>query len=195
MDNDEGHQTLVNYNQEGGGTECKDMPNIRIPTNFKSVTDSLQQGNMQNSETYSEMIYSMDMYSPRISETYSNMNTKESQQWRSLSCNRHSTTSTFSTSRRSTCHNDSYRSHSTGSQSEAHLMYLQSRITELIESEQADHIVVYEDEGEIGSCQSLDELSFDSEEDFSFLDNLKPQFNTLGKICSTQLDQVKRSKL
>ncbi|MEQ2271846.1 hypothetical protein XENORESO_010122 [Xenotaenia resolanae] len=153
---------------------------------------------MQNAETASEMIYDMELYSPRISETYSNMNTKEPQQSRSLSYNRRSTTSTFSTSRRSTFHNDSYRSHSTGSWSDANLIYLQSRITELTEmptSEQADHIVLYEDEGEIGGCQSLDELSFDSEENFSFLDNLKPQFNTLGKICSTQLDQVKRSKL
>ncbi|MED6267633.1 hypothetical protein CHARACLAT_014193 [Characodon lateralis] len=147
---------------------------------------------MQNSETAAEMIYGMEMYNPRISETYSNMNTKELQQSRRLSYNRCSTNSTFSTSKRSTFYNDSYLSWS-----DVNVFRFESQIKKLTEmpSEQDDRIVVYEHEGEVGSCGSVDELSLDSEEDLNFLDTLMPQFNTLGKICSTQLDQVKRSKL
>ncbi|KAK5611937.1 hypothetical protein CRENBAI_006297 [Crenichthys baileyi] len=152
VDFDEGHQTLVKYNHEGGGVECKD--NIHIPVRYKSVTDSLQQDNVQNTEAASEMSNVKDLHSPRGSE------------------------------------NDTYDICSA-----ANRKYFEWKTEEMAEmptSATADHPLVYEVEGEIGSCPSMEALSFSSEKDFSFPDTLTPQFSTLGMICSAHLDQLQQ---
>lgn len=55
-----------------------------------------------------------------------------------------------------------------------------------------DCIKSYQHEGEDILCESPEELFFDiPEEDFSFLDNLSPQFKTLERIIMETLKPTK----
>uniref|UniRef100_A0A3Q2E5N6 Cadherin-like protein 26 n=1 Tax=Cyprinodon variegatus TaxID=28743 RepID=A0A3Q2E5N6_CYPVA len=188
MDIDDGHQTLINYNQEGGGTDCKSP--IILPQ-ARDVNEGLKQY-MQETETSPEDLYRMDTM---VASSSYGMNTMESQFHGGFHGNlkgesrRYASTIGRSTFRSNSTYSQSMRN-STFSQStratEAHLRSQLHRRLGAYERESSlstDSVNVYEYEGSNKSCLSQENDLYE-DFDLTFLEKLGPQFSTLAKICT-----------
>ncbi|KAG5281876.1 hypothetical protein AALO_G00049790 [Alosa alosa] len=194
---DEGHQTLIKYNEEGGGTISKAEPTqIRSPTTYVTTVtavDGLKQAAVpvssntfqvqtQNTTTLRGQATGMQYSSSGLGQASLPNNTtlKRQQIWNSSTMNRSGTMRT-----------GFYRSISTTDRYIAD--HIDRRLYEIGE-EQVDHpgcsLQVFAYEGDGSRCQSLDELSFDEwEEGTDFLQNLGPSFKTLGGICKKHMQE------
>ncbi|XP_062397731.1 cadherin-like protein 26 isoform X2 [Sardina pilchardus] len=204
---DEGHQTLIKYNEEGGGTASKAEPTlIRSPTTYVktvTVTDGLKQAaiplpqvstntyqvetqetsGMMRGHQASGMQYSSNGMGQMGQVSQANNSFRRStmqQTWNSSTMNRTGTMRTgFS---RSISCTDRYIAD-----------HIDRRLYEIGE-EQVDYpgcsLHEYAYEGNGSRCQSLDALSFDDLEDSTdFLRNLGPSFKALGGICQKHMQE------
>ncbi|XP_017265201.1 cadherin-like protein 26 isoform X2 [Kryptolebias marmoratus] len=189
IDTDEGNQTLIKYNDEGGGTACMTEPVPLSPTSSVNVTDGLKQGYMQKTEAVPEMMQSVNIYNS-VSNTYS------SNMYASLRQPRESRRSyegpsrslSWNTSRRQTLQSNSmHRQTLRALSSQVLECHISQKVPTLSECDPSslDYMpTYYANEGNGSICQSLDQLSLNNqEEDLNFLDNLGPRFKTLGEIC------------
>ncbi|XP_021176600.2 cadherin-like protein 26 [Fundulus heteroclitus] len=172
VDMDEGHQTLVKYNEEGGGSDCKIERLILTPEGLGSVTDGMKISNIQ---TAPGVLNGNGAYSTATFNMNSNMNIMESMQKRALrnSIRVSRGNSTFNHSMRLV--QDFINTQITRVEKEA----------DIDTSYPIDYSLTYAEEGTADSChQSLEQLPND-DQDLKFLVNLEPQFKTLGNICKS----------
>uniref|UniRef100_A0A3Q2Q7A2 Cadherin domain-containing protein n=1 Tax=Fundulus heteroclitus TaxID=8078 RepID=A0A3Q2Q7A2_FUNHE len=186
VDMDEGTQTLAKYNEEGGGSDCKTEPLILTPGGLGNVTDGMKISYMQNTETAPGPFYTKGTYS---TETFSNsnMNTMESVKQRALrnSMRVSRQSSKWTKSRSSTIQSNSTFNHSmrlTQDLINTGITTMKKGV-DIDTSYPIDYSLTYAEEGTADICHlSMEQLPND-DQDFKFLDNLEPQFKTLGNIC------------
>nr|XP_057907471.1 cadherin-like protein 26 [Doryrhamphus excisus] len=202
---DEGHQTLIKYNQEGGGAECKAEPSLLLtPTKDVAMTfaNGQKQGAMQITKMAPVMAEDFNTYNSGLTLMNSVMDSLGQQYHRESfkSNNGHTMYSTWAANKTDTYQAGSPRSQTSDSflSSQNISAHLNRRLY-MIDGNHADHPQYqpheYAYEGEESKCQSLDELSFSNlGEDFHFLDDLGPKFKKLGCICN-QIIQEKGIQL
>ncbi|KAG9269915.1 cadherin-like protein 26 [Astyanax mexicanus] len=181
---DEGNQTLINYNEEGGGALAKAEPQLhsRTSTNggLKSGAMQLTDFSQKRASMQSAAGGAMSLAGLQMAE---NSGTMMSQGW--------------GTVRNSTFRSGSSRfSRSFSYMSDWNIEdHLQRKLYELGE-DQLDFPQhrprEYADEGRDSKCPSLDRLSFSGDEDnLDFINNLGPKFQTLDGICRKTLEEKK----
>ncbi|XP_061908259.1 cadherin-like protein 26 isoform X1 [Entelurus aequoreus] len=193
---DEGHQTLIKYNQEGGGSECKTEPSLLL-TRAKDVamtfTNGQHPGTLQITQVAPIMTEYLDTYNAGLTLRNSDMTSLGQQSHRGMSKGHQWHTVHYNDNPIVCVQGGSLRSNNNISDQLNRRIHMMDRN----HPEYQAHDYAYEGEG--SRCQSLDELSFsNSGEDFHFLNDLGPQFGHLGCICNqmigekgTQLSQDK----
>ncbi|XP_057713878.1 cadherin-like protein 26 [Corythoichthys intestinalis] len=179
---DVGYQTLIKYNQEGGGAECKTAPTLLL-TPKGTMEISKRARVMKDLNNYnSGMMINSDMAS--LGQTYHR---------ESFWGNKEHTDSTWN---KNTYQGGSFRSQQTNNWLFNHNIsdHLNKRL-KMIDGNAANHPEYqpheYVYEGDESRCQSLDQLSFSNYgESFQFLNDLGPKFKPFARICN-QLIQEK----
>ncbi|KAG7521306.1 cadherin 26 [Solea senegalensis] len=200
---DEGNQTLIKYNQEGGGAESMTKPVLpSIPTNGVPVTEGLKKATRQVSEKDTGMITKKDAYNTQ------NMNLNNSKMgayqmdsdFRGLG--RQNRYSSWSTNRSNSFHQGRgkryQRSLSLQSQ-----QYIIDHIDKKLPMLDGGHVEYpqyqpykYAYEGEGSTSQSLDKLSIGNlGDDLQFLNDLEPKFKALGNICHRAIQEKEHAAL
>ncbi|KAK5863832.1 hypothetical protein PBY51_000830 [Eleginops maclovinus] len=179
---EEGNQTLIKYNQEGGGSTCQ--------------TSDVDHVVPKNTKVYSPVVDMMNLNMTSMGTC----NTRDT----FISNGGHTRYNTWNTSRTNTykgvssTHNRSYnRSYSLWSND--NIAGQIDRRLFVINGTQVDHPVYppheYAYEGQGSKCPSLDKLSLGNPgEELTFLEDLEPKFRTLAGICG-QTIQEKNIKL
>ncbi|XP_074538310.1 cadherin-like protein 26 [Halichoeres trimaculatus] len=207
---DEGNQTLIKYNQEGGGSECKAVPSLPLtPTYTETVTDGIKMVTQQLSQAapVTVMREEMEAYN-NYSQTMvnSHMSTMNMEHHRDTfrSQGAQSMYSGWNTNRTNTnTFQGGSRYHyslSQGAQrSNQHIADHLDRRLPVIDGSHAHYPAYkpheYTYEGQGSRSQSLDRLSLDHYgDDLNFLNDLGPKFKTLGGILREKI-QEKNLKL
>ncbi|KAM3617046.1 uncharacterized protein V6R79_001623 [Siganus canaliculatus] len=191
MMQEEGNQTLIKYNEEGGASECLSDPTLFLtPTNSVNVIDGLKKGNVKTSQMAPVMAQDMDMYK---SSGFNLMNSNEtSLGWQTQrnafrSEDGQAMYSTWNANRSSAYQGRSYN-HSVGMWSNYQVADQLEKRLNMVDGSSAGqheyrpHEYVYEGQG--SKCQSLDQLSVSNMgDDLTFLNDLGPRFTTLEGIC------------
>ncbi|XP_062248311.1 cadherin-like protein 26 [Platichthys flesus] len=193
---DEGSQTLMKYNEEGGGAASTAMPTMPwLSSNGETVTDSLKLANGQINRVDHVIIHNVGKHNTAGSiMSHSNMSAMEMHQWET----RRFLGGQSMNLSRNTSRNNSYRVPMKGGSTK----YMQSfsmrsniilpdlieRKLRLVDGDIIDHPMQqpfeYANEGQDSECQSLDKLSLSNlGDDTEFLNDLGPKFMTLGNIC------------
>ncbi|XP_013865999.1 cadherin-like protein 26 [Austrofundulus limnaeus] len=188
MENDEGNQTLIKYNQEGGGATCMAEPPLLLtPTTDINVTDGIKQGFVQQTELAPGMFSTVDTYNS-VHNIYNMQTTSLGQQRGSRrSYEGPSRSASWNSNRRQTVQKSIYK-HSMSSWSDNRRLggQINQRVYTINEDDPSFmeyNPVIYGYEGEGSRCQSLDQLSINNQDDdLHFLDDLGPKFKNLGEI-------------
>ncbi|XP_061650766.1 cadherin-like protein 26 isoform X2 [Phyllopteryx taeniolatus] len=170
---DEGHQTLIKYNQEGGGAKCKTEPMLLLTCKkdlAMAVTNGRKQGTMQiNSDMTSlgQQYHRESFRGNKWHNVHSTLSAnKNLHQGGSLKYQRASSL---------------VSNHDISDHLNRRLYMIDGN--PLAHPEYQPHEYIYE--GEESRCQSLDDLSFSiCGEDFQFLNDLGPKFKPFGIICN-----------
>ncbi|XP_028850364.1 cadherin-like protein 26 [Denticeps clupeoides] len=193
---DEGHQTLIKYNEEGGGSACKAEPALLMSPDF-AVTDGIKQHGLQMAQMSAHSIKG-DMQEDTFDMFRSQRQSFEAQtngafQGYGQSPAQYQAWNSF---RSNTMRNGSATfSRSINMMSARYLEdHLGRRAVYAVGADPADYPVFqpheYAYEGSDSRCHSLDELSLSNcGDDLDFLQNLGPKFNALGGICQQHLDK------
>ncbi|XP_028265518.1 cadherin-like protein 26 isoform X2 [Parambassis ranga] len=193
LEPDEGNQTLIIYNQEGGGAACKAEPALLLsPSNGITVTDGIKMGNVQISEMSPVMMQKIENYNssdyhmPR--EFHNQRDTLRSYEGQNIY-------SSWGSNRMSSWRGGSSRfQHTLSLRSDVRIAEQIDRKLSSIAGNDVGHPLyqpcMYTYEGRGSKCQSLDELSLSNlDEDLHFLDDLGPKFKTLGAICQQSIQE------
>nr|XP_023661282.1 cadherin-like protein 26 [Paramormyrops kingsleyae] len=182
---EEGNQTLIKYNEECGGTRCKNEPQMMTPSSPGAVTDGLKYQSMplrQLSQTsgFRNPESSMTLQSqPRGMGFYSDDVPMRGQYTNGVNTIRNGT---LRCSRSQSMFGDFYM-----------YKFIQKRLLDVEQNSQDSseyHPHGYAYEGEGNSVHSLDKLSFDNHSDsLNFLQDLGPKFNNLGGICHRDMEK------
>ncbi|CAJ1084860.1 cadherin-like protein 26 [Xyrichtys novacula] len=200
---DEGNQTLIKYNQEGGGSECKAVPNLPLPlpltpTQSEAVTDGIKIATKQMSKSAAVMSQDIDMYSS-YEQTMMNSHmasmSMHHQRDSMRSQGGQNMYSAWNTNRTNSYQGGSSRYHYSLTQRSSQRVadHLDRRL-HTIDGNLVDHPAYrpreYAYEGLGSRSASLDELSLsDYGQDFNFLNDLGPRFKTLGNILQQKIHE------
>ncbi|XP_043080821.1 cadherin-like protein 26 [Puntigrus tetrazona] len=180
---DEGNQTLVKYNEEGGGSIYKPEPGFQkeslktpsAPPEY-ALTDGYRNGTVRSTAGYNIQYNFQEMSSG------GGVMSMPRQNW-------------------SAVRRESSRNESRGMSRSYSLARTERNLAEQIDrkisgfpEEQRDYPAYspyqYEYEGRGSDCQSLDQLTVSNlGENLDFLQNLGPKFNTLGGICRQSMER------
>ncbi|XP_030212801.1 cadherin-like protein 26 [Gadus morhua] len=193
----EGNQSLIMYNEEGGGSACKMEPTFHLAP-ISSLT--MKEGQKQERAQMSQMSQMSQMYETTTEETdyYQSSAPRMVNSFRSLRQGQ----------QRNRDPRESHRSNGGQSMSSTWNSRMMSARASTLLSDQliAEHIdtklyelgevpgdypmyrpTVFSHEGQDSRAQSLDNLSLDLGDDLEFLSDLGPKFKTLGGLCDKNL--------
>lgn len=190
----EGNQTLIQYNQEGGCSPCTTEPSF-----FQSQVDNVAvtNGQMDTMQIDTEGLYDVNRYNSSASTMFHSLGMHQQETYRSHGMRSMRMNSTWNSNRMNT-----YRAGSSIYQRSFSLRsadriedHINRRCNE-VDGNVVDHPTYqphsYAFEGDGSICQSLDKLSFhDMGEDFKYLDDLGPKFNTLGQMYDEAIKKKK----
>ncbi|KAL1021483.1 hypothetical protein UPYG_G00013860 [Umbra pygmaea] len=187
---DEGNQTLIQYNEEGGGSDCKNEPVFNIPPSSPNavtmdVTDGMKQICQAIPVTWRSSTargrFSRAGTFQRKGEANGNLRSQiQRDRYQSWSESRNCTMRS---------HSSKY-SRSFSLMSDQHISEQINRGLHRISDDVDYQPCMYADEGTGSKCQSLDELSLqDVGDDLNFLDDLGSKFKTLGGICHQDMQE------
>ncbi|XP_046895960.1 cadherin-like protein 26 isoform X2 [Hypomesus transpacificus] len=195
---DEGNQTLIKYNEEGGGSPCQAEPTLMLSQrNSVAVTDGHKQAAIPL--TQMSQVSIQEMHEMNRSSGRHMMATQISSSGGFQSGTFERTAVATGTMRSQWGHgtNSSRMYSSIKSNSARYSHSLNRRGVQMVSAENIDkrlHMIgddypaylprqyIYEGQGSM--CTSLDELSLSNlGDDLEFVGNLGPKFNTLGGIC------------
>ncbi|XP_060930146.1 cadherin-like protein 26 [Limanda limanda] len=200
---DEGSQTLMKYNEEGGGAASTAMPTMPwLSSNGETVTDSQKLASGQINRADQVMIQNVGKYNTVGSIMEEIGSNQALSTGRPASRSRLFTvdvdTGILRNISRNTTRSNSYRVPMKGGSTS----YMQSfsmrsnillpdlieRKLHLVDGDIIDHPMqqpfAYAYEGQNSKCQSLDKLSLSNlGDETEFLNDLGPKFMTLGNIC------------
>ncbi|XP_024230930.2 cadherin-like protein 26 [Oncorhynchus tshawytscha] len=204
---DEGNQTLINYNEEGGGSACKGEPMLILArTTSNHVAVDVVDG-MKQATTGIKLTQETNEMTQETNETYRTTGrtvvTKLSSSggggisgWGTFqrmseangtlrSQDGQGKYQAWTASRNNTMRSNSSKySRSFGLLSDQHISEHIDRRLYMIGDEVDYQPYEYRYEGRGSKCQSLDELSLSNQgDDLTFLGDLGSKFNTLGGIC------------
>ncbi|KAG7228148.1 hypothetical protein INR49_013431 [Caranx melampygus] len=163
MVQDEGNQTLIKYNQEGGGAACTASPTLLVPSQ-NCVTENLKQAPMQMNSNMNSMVM-QDQRDSFRSMGQQAMQNSSSRYQRSFSL---------------------LAQQNIADHIDRRLYTIEGKLAH--GTKYQPHVYAYEGQG--SKCQSLDELSLNNlGDDLQFLDDLGPKFKTLGGICQQKIQE------
>nr|XP_015823800.2 cadherin-like protein 26 [Nothobranchius furzeri] len=187
---DQGHQSLIQYNEEGMSVDCKAEP-VHLG-NDGTVTDGIKQSSVKKTETARDMWYDERQNTTIInSRTSTRMGTGRGSS--SMGTQKNRTSRNVNGSSKNSSHRHTVKRsssmYSRSLSSYPHLKELMENTLTKKFQEDADgqehSPFKFAYEGEVSRCESLDELTFDKlDGNLSFLDDLGPQFNTLAEMCN-----------
>ncbi|KAJ8016235.1 hypothetical protein DPEC_G00005100 [Dallia pectoralis] len=196
INQDEGNQTLIKYNEEGGGATCKSDPMDRID-GLKKTNPDTQVNPETNGFNKTTVTTEVSTENSNLVGGFPNRETS----WRVGGAN---ATNQIQRGRYQTWNSSRYNTVRTNSTKYSRSFSLLSNqsISEQIERRLytiGDEVIyqpnMYAYEGTGSKCESLDQLSLsDPGDDLKFLEDLGPQFKTLGGICRQDM-QEKNLKL
>ncbi|XP_068609663.1 cadherin-like protein 26 [Brachionichthys hirsutus] len=190
MVHEEGCQTLIKYNQEGG--VCKADPSLlRTLSNSAAVTDGLMQGTMQLPKAAHPFAAGMDTYNTsRFSTMNVDMCSMGMQRQRDTLRGQtgQSNYSKWTAGRSNTYGRSSMYSGALSMRSNQFLEDQLNRCLSMVDGHHTDYLEYkphqYTYEGQSSRCDSLDRMSLSNlDNDVTFLNDLGPKFKTLGGIC------------
>ncbi|CAI5648019.1 unnamed protein product [Oreochromis niloticus] len=191
---DEGNQTLIQYNQEGGSSPCTTEPNF-----FQSQVDNMAatDGQMDNMQIDTGP-YDINRYNSSVSTMFQSVGMHQQDTFRSHGMRSMRTNSTWKSNRTNTYRQagSSFYQRSLSLRSADRIEDHINRRCNEVDGNVVDHPAYqprsYAFEGEGSICQSLDKLSFhDMGEDFKYLDDLGPKFKTLGQMYDEAIKKKK----
>ncbi|XP_029689503.1 cadherin-like protein 26 isoform X2 [Takifugu rubripes] len=189
---EEGIQTFMNYNQEGGLSECKTDPILLLtPTGSTAVTDGVKKGFFKASQYHPATMDGVYGYKSSALGMGDDMNLLGGWRQRDTLSRNGAQTFTRTTVSTSTLQRGALK-HSL--LSDQHISDHLNRRLYTLDGTKAYSPefgpFIYAHEGGGSRCPSLDGISMNTtEEDLTFLNNLGPKFKTLGQICQQALEQ------
>ncbi|XP_028979792.2 cadherin-like protein 26 [Esox lucius] len=188
---DEGNQTLIKYNEEGGGSACKSEPMLTLtatPPNFETV-DKTDCGMQQTNQSILVTTVSSSG-GRRFSRegTFQRVGEANGTQTSQIRRGRYQT---WNSSRRSTVRaNSSKYTRSFSLLSDQSISERVERGLYMIGNNVVEQPHIYANEGTGSKCQSLEQLSLSNlGDDLEFLGDLGSKFNTLGRICTQDMEE------
>ncbi|KAF7695857.1 cadherin-like protein 26 [Silurus meridionalis] len=185
---DDGNQTLIIYNEEGGGSLCKSDLKLQSPTSFnQSLNTEMLQFDPQFQQNTINHYGNQMLNTTQLTQVLNGNDTTNSR-------NSYAKTMAWTRSRNSTNGTttgnrfDRGFSRSFSSQSEWNVEEQLERMLRKLSNEQQDFPEYqprdYSSEGADANDETLDKLSFHSKgDDLEFLQTLGPKFSTLDEIC------------
>ncbi|XP_028309000.1 cadherin-like protein 26 isoform X2 [Gouania willdenowi] len=196
LEQEEGNQTLIKYNQEGGGAACMAEPTLHLrQTDKGNMTEASKKENAQMTESSKVTTQEVDGYSSAFNMDNFKKQTMRLGQMDSFRSQK------GQYSMGSTIRSNNSRIHDSFSRQQSLRLQSHQRIADHIEKRlqtingnpdicTVDQTSKYEYEGGGSSYQSLDELELGNQrEDFHFLDDLGQQFKNLGNICHQSIKE------
>ncbi|XP_033982243.1 LOW QUALITY PROTEIN: cadherin-like protein 26 [Trematomus bernacchii] len=194
MVQDEGNQTLIKYNQEGGGSACQAEPTLLL-TPTRMVNNAPKMNTIKTSEISNEVVKDTEFNNSRMVDMI-NVTSLGSQQPRNTFASsglaRHNTWNVNRTNTRQG--SSSMYQRSVSLRSNQHIADHIDRRLYTIYANQLDQVGYppheYAYEGLGSKSPSLDELSLSNQgDDMIFLDDLGPKFKTLAGICRPTIQE------
>ncbi|KAF3860676.1 hypothetical protein F7725_000931 [Dissostichus mawsoni] len=189
MVQDEGNQTLIKYNQEGGGSACQAEPTLLLtPTRMVAVNNGHKTNTIKTSEISNEVVKDTDFYNSRVVDMI-NVTSGSQQQRNTFMSSGPARYNTWNVNRTNTGQgSSSMYQRSVSMRSNQHIAdHIERRLytiygNQLDQAGYPPHQYAYEGLG--SKSPSLDQLSVSNQgEDMIFLDDLGPKFKTLAGIC------------
>uniref|UniRef100_A0AAV2M0G2 Cadherin domain-containing protein n=1 Tax=Knipowitschia caucasica TaxID=637954 RepID=A0AAV2M0G2_KNICA len=197
---DEGNQTLIQYNQEGGSSDCKAEPSTSLTTKTTTTNNITMTDGQQTLQPAMPLYTSEEIYNMYHS---SYKNNYEEEMMGTMGMHQGGMRGNYDmwTSRTGTHMSTSHSRYNL--QVDQHISEHLHRKLQMLsasynnyggygggpEEDVGDLPHVYGYEGNGSKSQSLDELSLGNLDDMQFLNDLGPKFKTLGGICHQAIEE------
>ncbi|KAK7878671.1 hypothetical protein WMY93_030507 [Mugilogobius chulae] len=192
---DEGNQTLIRYNQEGGSSECKTEPSMFLPTMTTTITNNITATDGQKT------LVPLITYTTEENEIYNRYKSNFDEEAMGMHPGgmRGNGMYNYNTWSRSGTYMGTSQYNRYSLQVNQHISEHIHRKLQMLSAGQGGQGAVAEEvgykpyeykyEGQGSRSQSLDQLSLGNLDDLQFLNDLGPKFKTLGRICKQGMEE------